>query len=238
MTSVPPQDDQPPATCPNSAYRRGLIKVSPLLVGTVLFGAATGAAVAQAPIMAEVLFAMPAVIYAGAGQLAYAQLVALGAPFLSMLATLVLINLRYLIYATIVGSWPRPKSALLRVFGPYLITENSFALALDEKPEDRFGILVGSGLALWVTWMVTCTIGALLSTQLSPLKHPYAIPAIVLAPILVALIKDRQRLIIAGLALAFGVGLAALPYRLGPLLAGIGATLVAMAIMRLWRRQR
>lgn len=238
MTSVPPQGDQPPATSPISAYRRGFIRVSPLLVGTVLFGTATGAAVAQAPIMAEVLFAMPAVIYAGAGQLAYAQLVALGAPFLSMLATLVLINLRYLIYATIVGSWPRPKSVLLRVFGPYLITENSFALALDEKPEDRLGILVGSGLALWVTWMVTCTIGALLSTQLPPLKHPYAIPAIVLAPILVALIKDRQRLMIAGLALAFGVVLAALPYRLGPLLAGIGATLVAMAIMGLWRGRR
>ncbi len=238
MIFVPPQGDQPPASSPPSAYRRGFIKVSPLLVGTVLFGTATGAAVAQAPIMAEVLFAMPAVIYAGAGQLAYAQLAALGAPFLSMLATLVLINLRYLIYATIVGSWPRPKSALLRVFGPYLITENSFALALDEKPQDRFSVLVGAGLALWVTWLVTCTVGALLSTQLPPLKHAYAIPAIVLAPILVALVKDRQRLAIAALALVFGVALAALPYRLGPLLSGIGATILTMSAIGLWKRWR
>lgn len=221
-----------------SPYRLGIQKVSPLLVGTVLFGLATGAGTAQAPIADLALFAMPAVVYAGAGQLAYAQLAALGAPFLSMLATLVLINLRYLIYATIVGSWPRPKSLLLRVFGPYLITENSFALALDEKPENRFGVLIGAGLALWVTWVVTCTIGALLSSQLPPLKHAYAIPAIVLAPILVGLVKDRQRLMIAALALVGGVALAALPYRLGPLLAGISATLLVMAMVGLWKRRR
>ncbi len=237
MTSAPPPGHPPPAIDP-SAYRRGLAKVSPLLVGTVLFGLATGAAVAQAPVGEHVLFAMPLVIYSGAGQLAYAQLVALGAPFLSMLATLVLINLRYLIYATIAGSWPRPKSLLVRVFGPFLISENSFALALDEKPEDRFGVVLGSGLALCVVWVSTCTVGALLSSQLPPLKHAYAIPAIVLAPILVGLIKDRQRLAIAVLAFACGVALAALPYRLGPLFAGVAATLLVMASIGLWKRPR
>ncbi|MGE0153434.1 MAG: AzlC family ABC transporter permease [Reyranellaceae bacterium] len=238
MTSAPPPGDTPPAPPSPSACRRGLIKVSPMLVGTALFGLATGAAVAQAPVQEHVLFAMPLVIYSGAGQLAYAQLVALGAPFLSMLATLVLINLRYLIYATIVGSWPRPRSLLVRIFGPFLISENSFALALDEKLEDRFGVVLGSGLALCVVWVSTCTVGALLSSQLPPLKHAYAIPAIVLAPILVGLIKDRQRLAIAALAFAFGVALAALPYRLGPLFAGVVATILVMASIGLWKRRR
>lgn len=237
MTSAP-QGDPPPVNSSFSVYRRGLLKVSPLLIGTVLFGLATGAAVAQAPVLKHVLFTMPVVIYAGAGQLAYAQLVALGAPFLAMLATLVLINLRYLIYATIVGSWPRPKNRVLRFLAPYLITENSFALALDEKLEDRFAILVGAGAGLWVTWLVTCNFGAVLSSQLPALKHAYAVPAIVLAPILVALMKDRQRLIIAALALVCGVALAALPYRLGPLIAGVGATVLTMVGLQLWRGRR
>lgn len=238
MTSPSAPGNSAPANFSLAACRRGLARVAPLLVGTVLFGLATGAAVAQTPMLSSVLFSMPAVIYAGAGQLAYGQLVALGAPFLSMLATLALINLRYLIYATIVGSWPRPRSRLMQALGPYLITENSFALALDEKPENRFAVLIGAGIGLWVTWMVTCTLGAILSTQLPAMKHAYAVPAIVLAPILVALVKDRQRLLIASLALVFGVALTALPYRLGPLFAGLAATVLAMMAFRLWRRRR
>jgi predicted branched-subunit amino acid permease len=221
-----------------SPFRRGVARALPLLIGTTLFGLGTGAATAQAPIADVALFAMPAVIYAGVGQLAFAQLYTLGVPLAAIAMTLVLINLRYMIYAAIAGAWPRPRSLLQRLLGPFLVTETSFALALNEPLAERFRFLLGVGAALWSTWVVSCTIGTLLSSQLPPLKHGYAIPAIVLAPILMNLVKSRQKAVLAAIAIGFGLLLSGVPYRLGPLIAGIaGVTLVLLA-ERIWRGAR
>jgi len=221
-----------------SPFRRGIAKTLPLLIGTALFGLGTGAATAQVPIQDLALFAMPFVVYAGVGQLTFAQLYTLGTPFAAIAATLILINLRYLIYAAMASAWPRPKSLLQRLLGPFVVTETSFALALSEPAPDRFRFLLGVGAALWSTWVVTCTIGTVLSNQLPPLKHGYAIPAIVLGPILVNLIKGRQKLVLAALAICLGLALNGVPYRLGPLLAGVAAVAIVMLGERIWRAWR
>jgi predicted branched-subunit amino acid permease len=184
------------------------------------------------------MFAMPAALYAGVGQLAFAQLYTLGTPFAAIAATLILINLRYIIYAAIASAWPRPKSVLQRLLGPFVVTETSFALALNEPLADRFRFLLGVGAALWSTWVVTCIIGTLLSSQLPPLKHGYAIPAIVLAPILMNLMKGRQKATLAIIAIGFGVALSGVPYRLGPLIAGLIAVIVVMLFERMWQAWR
>lgn len=230
MTPTLPQESQP--------FRRGIRNTLPLLIGTVLFGLGTGAATAQAPIPALALFTMPVVIYAGVGQLAFAQLHALGTPFAAMAATLILINLRYTIYSAIASAWPRPSSLMQRLLAPLLVTESSFALALNEPLADRFRFLLGVGLTLWSTWIASCTVGALLSSLLPPLKHAYAIPAIVLAPILMNLIKDRNKAVLAVIAVGLAVALSGVPYRLGPLIAGLTAVAIVLAGARLWSASR
>ncbi|MDF3074723.1 MAG: azlC [Alphaproteobacteria bacterium] len=230
-----PAEKSPAETGP---FRRGVRKTLPLLIGTTLFGLGTGAATAQAPIPELALFAMPVAIYAGVGQLAFAQLYTLGTPFPAIAVTLILINLRYIIYSAIASVWPRPKSLLQRLLGPFLVTETSFALGLNEPLADRFRFLLGVGTALWSTWVVTCTIGTLLSSQLPPLKHGYAIPAIVLAPILMNLMKGRQKAMLALVAIGFGLLLSGVPYRLGPLLAGLIAVAGALLFERVWKAWR
>lgn len=209
-----------------------------MTMGAMLFGLATGAATASSGLSGAVNYAIPTLFYSGVGQLAYAQLFALGAPFASVLAALVLINLRYLIYATIASSWPRPENRVLRIVTPYFITETSFAMALQEPLGDRVRFLLGAGTTLWITWVVTCAIGSLLADQLPPLKHGYAIPAIVLAPILMALIKGRLRIAVAVVAFALGLALFGLPFRLGPLAAGMAAIAVVLAARAVWQRVR
>jgi len=194
---------------------------APMLMGTVLFGLATGAATAPTGLSMPAVLSMPVVLYAGVGQLAYAQLFALAAPFASMLLTLALINLRYVIYAAIASTWPRPRSLLARLLTPYFVTETSFALSLREPQQDRILFMMGAGAALWITWLVTCTIGALLAAQLPPLKHAYAVPAIVLAPVVANLLKERKRLAVAVLACSLGWAFIDVPYRLGPLAAAL-----------------
>ena len=203
-----------------------------MLIGTTLFGLATGAAMVPTGLDMPVVFAMPAVLYAGAGQLAYGQLFALAAPFASILLALALINLRYVIYAAIASTWPGARLGLRRWVMPYFVTETSFALALREEPQHRIGVLFGAGAALWVTWFLACTIGALVGERLPPLKHGYAIPAIVLAPIIAALLRDRRRMAVAVLACTLGVALAWLPYRLGPLVAAVVAVGVVLIYLR------
>jgi predicted branched-subunit amino acid permease len=206
---------------------------APMLMGTVLFGLATGAATAPTGLSMPAVLAMPVVLYAGVGQLAYAQLFALAAPFASMLLTLALINLRYVIYAAIASTWPRPRSVLARLLTPYFVTETSFALSLREPQQDRIVFMMGAGAALWITWLVTCTAGALLAAQLPPLKHAYAVPAIVLAPVVANLLKERKRMAVAALACGLGWAFLEVPYRLGPLAAALLAVAAVQTVTML-----
>ena len=220
-----------------SPYRRGIRAGLPMVMGIVLFGLSTGAATATSGLSVPVLLAMPVIMYAGVGQLAYAQLVALGAPLASMMLTIALVNMRFLVYATIASTWPRPKGFQYRLFAPYFVTETSFGLALREQPEQRLSFMMGAGLTMWVTWLVSCIAGVLLASQLPPLKHGYAVPAIVPAPVIAALLRERKRMATAILACAIGMVVANLPYRLGPLVAGLLAVSMVVVAAQLWRRR-
>jgi predicted branched-subunit amino acid permease len=209
-----------------------------MVMGILLFGLSTGAATAPSGLSLEVLLAMPVIMYAGVGQLAYAQLFALGAPLASMMLTMALVNMRFLVYATIASTWPRPKGAHYRLLAPYFITETSFGLALREKPEDRLSFMMGAGLVMWFTWFASCVVGVLLASQLPPLKHGYAVPAIVLAPVIASLLRERKRMATAMLACLLGMVVANLPYRLGPLVAGVIAVATVGVAAQLMERRR
>lgn len=223
------------AASQRDAWRRGVRAALPLVPGAVLFGLATGAATVSAGVSQSAAFAMPAGFYAGVAQLAYAQLVAVGAPFASILLTVALTHLRYLIYAAIVSTWPRPGGRLFRIVAPYFISESSFALALQEPLPTRLRFMVGAGLPLWTTWLVSGVIGTFLAGQLPPLKHAYAVPAIVLAPILAKQVVGRLRIGVAMVSVLLGLALMSMPMRLGPLLAAGLAVTIALLAARLWR---
>lgn len=223
------------AAAQRDAWRRGARAAFPLLPGAVLFGLATGAATVSAGVSQGAAFAMPASFYSGVAQLAYAQLVAVGAPFASILLSVALTHLRYLIYAAIVSTWPRPRGWWSRAVGAYFVSESSFALALQEPLPTRFRYMVGAGVPLCLAWLGSGVIGTFLAGQLPPLKHAYAVPAIVLAPILAKQIRGGLRALVAVVAVALGLSLVSVPMRLGPLVAAMLAVGVALLAARLWR---
>ncbi len=223
---------------PRDDYRRGARASAPMLPGTVLFGLATGAATVSAGLSQAVAFVMPAGFYAGVAQLSYVQLAATAAPFASILLTVAATQLRYLIYAGIASTWPRPEGLFFRLVPAYFITETSFALSLAERPESRLRFIIGAGAPLWVVWSAACIIGALLAGQLPPVKHAHAVPAIVLAPILARQLQGRARLLAGLAAVALGLALVSLPLRLGPLLAALLAVASVLTAMRFRRAGR
>ena len=133
------------AAIQRGAWRRGARAALPLIPGAVLFGLATGAATVSAGVSQSAAFAMPAGFYSGVAQLAYAQLVAVGAPFASVLLSVALTHLRYLIYAAIASTWPRPSGLWPRIVGAYFVSESSFALALQEPLPTRYRYMIGAG---------------------------------------------------------------------------------------------
>ena len=223
------------AAIQRDAWRRGARAALPLMPGAVLFGLATGAATVSAGVSQSAAFAMPAGFYSGVAQLAYAQLVAVGAPFASVLLSVALTHLRYLIYTAIASTWPRPPGWLPRIVGAYFVSESSFALALQEPTPTRFRYMVGAGAPLWFAWLASGVIGTFLAGHLPPLKHAYAVPAVVLAPILAKQLTGRLRLLVAALAVALGLLLMSVPMRLGPLIAAMLAVALALIAARLWR---
>lgn len=217
---------------------RGARAALPMVAGAVLFGLATGAAMAPSGLSLSVILAAPLAMYAGVAQLAYAQLVAAGAPFVSLLAIVALTHVRYLVYATVASTWPRSGGWIERCVAPYLLTETSFALALLQPPAERVRFMMGAGMTLGAAWFSSCAAGALLAAQLPPIKHVYAVPVIVLAPILARLARERRHLAVGLAASAAGVALAGLPHRLGPLAAAVCAVAAVMAFGAVRRGRR
>lgn len=231
-----PDDAMPHRDAPDrDAWRRGARAALPLVPGAVLFGLATGAATVSAGVSQSAAFAMPASFYSGVAQLAYTQLVAVGAPFASLLLSVALTHLRYLICAAIASTWPRPPGLWPRIVGAYFVSESSFALALQEPLASRFRYMIGAGLPLWFAWFASGIVGTFLAGYLPPLKHAYAVPAIVLAPILAKQLTGRLRLLVAVAAVMLGLALVAVPMRLGPLTAALLAVGIALFAARLWR---
>jgi len=208
------------ALAPAAAFWLGVRALLPLLLGVAPFGLIYGIVALQAgmPPLAAVL--MSSIVFAGSAQFLLAQLIGSGAPALLMIGAVAVLNLRHALYsasvAPLLGHLSRPWKVLLA----YLLTDEAYAAAIAHLMDPahravRHWILLGSGLALWSGWQLSCLAGVLLGQSLPPdLPLDFALPLTFIA-IVVPLIDGRARLAAALVAGAVAVVAAALPYKLG-----------------------
>lgn len=205
----------------------------PILVGVVPFGMIYGILALSAGLNPFDAQAMSAVIFAGSSQFMTVQLIREATPWLVILLTGFIINLRHALYSATIAPYikhlPRRWKALLA----YLLTDEAFAVAaLNYQREGvaRFGhwYFFGAGLALWTSWQASTAVGIFLGAQVpGSWGLDFTLPLTFIALVVPAL-KDK-----AGVATAVTASLAALlffglPYKLGLIAASALAIAVGM----------
>ncbi|MCS0500531.1 AzlC family ABC transporter permease [Protaetiibacter mangrovi] len=220
MSTAPPTDRERT----RSAVLQGIRDAVMIVLGYIPFGLAAGAAMAQTDVGPAVSIASSPIVFAGAAQLVAIQLLDSGAGIALVVATVLIVNARHLLYSASLephlAGWTRGQ----RMAGAFLLADPVYALAITrfERAEgagsraEQLGYYFAAGLTCLVGWTGLTTLGVFLGGFIPgwvPLE--LAIPLTFLLLVL-PLIKDSAGLVAAavgGLAaflahgLPFGMGL-------------------------------
>jgi predicted branched-subunit amino acid permease len=226
-----------------AAFRQGAIDMAPVVVGVIPFGLVAGAAaVDNGMVLAEAL-GFSVLIFAGASQLAAIDLLGRDAPALVAIGTVVVINLRMLMYGASLAPYLAGAPAGRRLASAYLLTDQAYAMSLARFISDpetpRLPYYLGSAVPLWANWQLMTAVGAVAGSSL-PETVPlgFAVPLVFLA-LLAPAMQDRPT-IAAGVASGAVATVAApLPANLGmPMAAATGVVVGLLGSVRAQRRER
>ena len=222
-----------------SAFRAGATAIAPVLLGVVPFGLATGVVTVEAGYGLVETVGHSVLIFAGASQIAAVSLLGEGAAVPVVVLTVLVINLRMLMYAASLSPHLADVPLRRRAAGAYLITDQAFAVSIDEfrepsGPEHRWWFYLGAASTMWLPWQLSTITGALIGTSLpDSLPLGFAVPLMFLA-LLVPAVTDRPTVAAAVTSATIATLGAGLPSNLGMLLGAVAGIAVGTSVA-LWR---
>ena len=214
-----------------STLADGARRAAPLAVAVFGFGVSFGILAGAAGMPSPAAIAMSATTFAGSAQFAAVSVLAANGPVASAVVAAVLLNARYVPIGASVAPVLRGR-VLRRLLEAQLVVDESWALShLGGGRYDR-RLLLGAGIALWVSWTSGTALGALGAGWLGDpelLGLDAAFPALFLA-LLVGQVRSRRALVAAVL----GAGIALVLVPLAP--PGVPVIAAALACLLGWRR--
>ena len=217
---------------------------APLQLGVIPFGMlyGIGAVAAGMPVWLAQLTSM--VVFAGAAQLVIVQMLSAAAGALPIGLTAALLNLRHLLYSASVAGHVRHLPRRWLVVLAYLLTDEAYAVAIlrytrpaaadqeQAEPDLRHWYFLGCGLTLWGCWQLSTALGIAFGARIPPeWDIDFAVPLTFIA-LLTLLVKERAGQAAALVAALAVLALAALPFRLGLVLAIVLGLLAGAAVAR------
>lgn len=232
-----------PSRSRRGSFFSGARAISPILVGVLPFAAITGVTVVGAGIEPGPAIAMSWIIFAGAAQLAAADLISRDAPFLIVLFTALIINLRFMMYSASIAPHLKQIRNPLKWLSAYLLTDQAYAVSISRFGDDRAAVdkpwfYLGCGAAMWLTWQIGNVIGVVLGLRVpESWSLDFAIPITFLA-ILIPNLKEAASWAAGVSAGVIAVLALDLPLNTGIITAALGGVAVGFGCDTLRRRKK
>lgn len=206
--------------------RDGVTDVAPMLIGVVPFGLVAGAAPIAAGLDVAQAVGMSAFMFAGASQLAVAEVLGSGGSAAVAVVTALIINLRMVLYSASLAPALAGETLARRLQISYFLVDQVYALSVirwDGTDDRRLRIpyYMAMAVLLWVSWQLTTVVGALAGARLpDDVPLDFAVPLVFLV-LLVPVLERRPSLVAA--AVGGSVGVAAAELGAGRLAIVVGA---------------
>ena len=207
--------------------RAGAAAVAPMLIGVAPFGLVAGATPATNGLGGGAAVGLSTVVFAGASQLAAADVLGDGGSALVATLAACTINLRMLLYSASLAPLLTKESLPRRLAAAYLLTDQAYAVSITrwtaagDRPERRLPFYFGAGLLLWLVWQISTIVGALVGAAVpEDLPLDFAVPLVFLV-LLVPAITSRPAAVAA--LVGGGAAVAAAQAGAGPLSVMVGA---------------
>ena len=216
----------------------GVRAMAPWLPGMAMYGLVVGVAAGRAGLPAGAGFAAAPLIYSGGAQVAAAGLLGAGAAPIVVVATVLAINARLVIYSAAAGPYWRGTPRWWRALAAYLLVDPSFAVGYDryrlDEPDRRaaHAHYLGAALVLFAVWMSACATGALAAGHLpESLQLGFVVPLFLVGEAERRITSPAARRACLVTAAVAAVGRLA-PLHLGVLAAVVIGLAVALATTR------
>lgn len=163
------------------AARSGGRAMLPVLVGIVPFAAVAGLAGAQNGLSTIQTAAFSLFAYAGAAQVAALSLIGGGGGVAVVVATALVINLRFAVYSATLAPLFRQRSMAMKGLGSYVLVDHAVALTFNHTDEshrarERVAFYLGACIPFWLTWQTFSLLGSLLGSVPAASVLTFAVP--------------------------------------------------------------
>ena len=218
-----------------SEFWSGIREEAPLQIGIIPFGLVFGVIGLESGLSFLQTILMSVILFGGASQIVFAQLVATGTPAPVLIGSVSTINLRHMLYSISIAPYIRDLPLRWRIPLAYLLTDEAYAVSIkrfQSQPASPFMHyhLLGTGLTLWIVWQSSTIIGAVAGASIpESWQLSFAVPLTFLA-IVAPNIKLRSDLVAALAAGISAIALQPLPWNLWLIIAaliGIAAGVIA-----------
>ncbi len=222
-------------------FWEGVRDTLPLLVGIAPFGMIYGVLAVKAGIPPVAAQAMSAILFAGSSQFMIVQLVGAGTPWLVVVATALIVNLRHALYSASLAPHLRRLSAAWKGLLAYVLVDEAYAVGITrfERPGVQGGqhiYLLAAGLAVWVCWQASTALGIFLGAQIPAGWSLDFTLALTFIALVVPALRDRPAVLAALAAGLTAVAAHGLPYKFGLILAALAGIGVGLWSERQWRK--
>jgi predicted branched-subunit amino acid permease len=179
-------------------FFRGMRSIIPILIGVFPFAVVLGFAMKNArfSLPEGTFFALS--MFGGTAQLASVQLYVENSPALIIIATAIIINLRYSMYSLSLNTILGDRSFAERLFAAFIVSDQSYAFSIAEaerNPGNAFmpAFFFGASIMLYLMWVGGIFLGFNIGAFIPPQLHlDFAIPLVFMS-LLIPHLGGRDR---------------------------------------------
>ncbi len=163
-------------------FSKGFLAVAPHMFSVIPFGVICGAIGIELGFDPVLVYAMSIIIFGGASQIVFLQLLSGGASALIAITSVGVINSRHLLYGAVLSEYLENLSFIKKLLISYIVVDQGFAESnkffMKNKTEQHLHYhLIGSGVTLWIFWQLSTLAGIVLGSFVpEELGLKFAIP--------------------------------------------------------------
>jgi len=226
-----------PVDLERRAFHEGLLACIPTMPGICAWGVVAGMAMVKAGLTIPQALGMTFLVFAGSAQLAVLPLIAAAVPVWVVFVTALVVNLRFVIFSAALaphfGHLPWYKRAWYGYFNADItmgLFPQRFPASTIEQTRGKVGFFTGIGYPNWAAWQAGSVAGILFAGRIPESWDIGFAGTLALLAIAIPLTVNLAALAGVVVAAIVAVAAAALPYRLGLLLAVILGMIAAMSV--------
>ena len=163
-------------------FKMGVFAVAPHMLSVIPFGIICGAIGIEMGFSPYLVYAMSIIIFGGASQIVFLQLLSGGASTFIAITSVGVINSRHLLYGAVLSEYLEKLSLLKKLIISYFIVDQGFAesnkfFKKNKSEEYLHYHLIGTGCTMWVCWQIATLSGIILGSFVpEELGLKFAIP--------------------------------------------------------------